>query len=105
MREALMADSEEQAAGTLLCKTFFVRGLFQVLQAMKTGTKQQVCSVSIASDGITFRWEDDSKTLQCSVFLKSEVSACITLLLLRLLLLLLLLMILVLTASSLKKCV
>eukprot|EP00967_Tisochrysis_lutea_P141205 scaffold259101_cov15-Tisochrysis_lutea.AAC.1 len=69
-----MSDSQGQAGhGLLICKTFYVRGLFQVLLAMKTGSKQQVCSVSLATDGITFRWEDDSKTLQCSVFLKSEV--------------------------------
>ena len=34
----------------------------------------QVCSASIAADGLTFRWEDESKTIQCSVFLKAEVS-------------------------------
>lgn len=33
----------------------------------------QVCSVIIAQDGLWLRWEDESKTLQSSVQLRSEV--------------------------------
>jgi hypothetical protein len=34
----------------------------------------QVCSVIIAPEGLWLRWEDDSKTLQSSVQLRSEVN-------------------------------
>lgn len=33
----------------------------------------QACIVVVAEGGMTIRWEDDSRTLQSSVFLSSEV--------------------------------
>lgn len=51
-----------------------VKGLTTVLQAIKPGSKQ-VCSVIVNDDGLSIRWEDDSKTLQSSIYLKSELFA------------------------------
>ena len=33
----------------------------------------QLCIVSLHTDGLSFRWEDESKSLQASVFLRKEV--------------------------------
>lgn len=35
--------------------------------------RRQVCSVLVDADGLSLRWEDDSKTLQSSIYLRSEV--------------------------------
>lgn len=43
------------------------------LQARWSVTVPQVCNVVVAPEGLTVRWEDDSKTLQSSVHLRSEV--------------------------------
>ena len=79
-----------------------VRALVQMLQAIKSTAKQVVrtvhwcplralrpllelapyahsglqhCTVLMGSDGLSVRWEIDSKTLQSSIFLRQEVSA------------------------------
>ncbi|KAI8464584.1 MAG: hypothetical protein J3K34DRAFT_526071 [Monoraphidium minutum] len=49
-----------------------VRGLTAVLQAIKPSAKQ-VCSVLVDADGLSIQWEDDSKTLQSSIYLRSEL--------------------------------
>lgn len=64
----------DAGAGPLVRLTLgSVKGLTAVLQAVKPGAKQ-ACSVSVAPDGLSLRWEDDSKTLQSSVFLRADVS-------------------------------
>ena len=40
-----------------------IRGLASVLQAIKSSAKQ-VCGITLADDGLTVRWEEDSKTMQ-----------------------------------------
>ena len=49
------------------------RGLLQVLLAAKPSTNKQASVVTITKDGVAIRWEDESKSLQSSVFLNSEV--------------------------------
>ncbi|PNW84881.1 hypothetical protein CHLRE_03g162250v5 [Chlamydomonas reinhardtii] len=49
-----------------------VRSFAAALQCIRSGNKQ-TCTVSISSGGVSVVWEDDSKSLQGSVFLKPEL--------------------------------
>ncbi|KAK9824366.1 hypothetical protein WJX72_009731 [[Myrmecia] bisecta] len=61
---------EEQAC----LKVSNVRALVTVLQAIKASIKQN-CRLCMAADGVTVRWEDDSKSLQSSVFMRAGLFA------------------------------
>ncbi len=75
-----------------------VRVLVQMLQAIKCTGKQvtvliagsiwscackhvfvlvQYCTVLMGPEGLSVRWEIDSKTLQSSIFLRPEVRSCV----------------------------
>ncbi|KAL3155870.1 hypothetical protein ABBQ32_012873 [Trebouxia sp. C0010 RCD-2024] len=49
-----------------------VRALVQMLQAIKSTAKQH-CTVLLGTEGLSVRWEIDSKTLQSSIFLRQEM--------------------------------
>lgn len=49
-----------------------VRVLVQMLQAIKC-TGKQYCTVLMGPEGLSVRWEIDSKTLQSSIFLRPEM--------------------------------
>lgn len=42
-------------------------------QPLPWALPMQVCSVVVAPEGLSLRWEDESKTLQSSIFLRCEV--------------------------------
>lgn len=68
------ADRHDQHAtpNTVSAKVLQVRTLQSVLQCIKAGNKQ-VCTVDFSSGGMNVRWEDESKSLQGSVFMKPEL--------------------------------
>lgn len=51
------------------------KSLVLVLQAIKPASNKQASVATITKDGIEIRWEDDSKSLQSSIFLNSELFA------------------------------
>lgn len=71
MEQAEDEQAEDQIEQIHLCLSH-LSPLTSLLQAIKIGAKQ-VCSVIIGQDGLWLRWEDDSKTLQSSVQLRSEL--------------------------------
>mmetsp|Transcript_6233 Transcript_6233/g.16084 ORF Transcript_6233/g.16084 Transcript_6233/m.16084 type:complete len:302 (-) Transcript_6233:288-1193(-) len=54
-----------------------VRQVLAVLQAvrLRTGYKQQFCTLLLGTDGLSLRWEEESKALQSSVYLRPNVFA------------------------------
>ncbi|KAK9820866.1 hypothetical protein WJX81_006622 [Elliptochloris bilobata] len=47
--------------------------MVSVLQAIKASNTHQLCTVILHADGLSVRWEDESKSLQASVFLRKEL--------------------------------
>lgn len=94
------------ASAQAFAKVHNVKALVQMLQAIKSTAKQvnhfcthgtlqsfhnqvgsvctptrnalQHCTVLMGTEGLSVRWEIDSKTLQSSIFLRPEVSFCRT---------------------------
>ncbi|KAK9785180.1 hypothetical protein WJX73_005914 [Symbiochloris irregularis] len=64
-----------EEAEQALIRVIGSKGLLAVLQAVKPASNKQASMVTITKDGMNIRWEDESKSLQSSIFLNSEVFA------------------------------
>lgn len=45
------------------------------MHAVHVRVALQACSIVIAPEGLSLKWEDESKTLQTQIFLKPQVRA------------------------------
>ena len=66
-------DDQERPPATLRIPN--VKSVLSVLHAVrnKASGKHQLCTLLLGSDGLSVRWEDDSKALQSSVHLNPNV--------------------------------